>query len=1326
MVLNSLTGEGFIDASLSCLAQGGRFVELARRDILSEEEMAALRPDVAYSILDLYQLKLEDPAGPGRALKEVLARIETGELAPLMHTRWPLAETGAAMGYMRAARHIGKIVLAMSPIETGRLRQDCTYLVTGGLGGIGCALAEWLAEHGAGTVVLNGRRPPDAAAEEAIEALRARGFRIEVELADVTDTDALDAMMVRIDEALPPLAGVIHSVGVLSDAALGNQSWESFETVLWPKMLGAWHLHRATADRDLDMFVLFSSVAGILGNPGQANHAAANTFLDQLAAHRRALGLPGQAIAWGAWSELGEAEEQRERIAGRREASGTGWFTPEQGFRVLERLLRQDAANAVVAAVDWPVFGDSLASRPSVLEELLTVATDDSDDSSSSEDLLVQLAATPAAGREDLLVSFLQREVQAVLRLPSAPAAAVGFFDLGMDSLMAVELRNRLNRAFSDSYVAPNTLVFDFPTISDLARHLADVLGGAELESAAPAQPEPTPRPPVRSGDDGIAIIGMACRLPGAPDIAAFWRQLEAGHDAVKNARQANGSWTGIAGDPEAGGGAWRQGGFIDEIDRFDARFFGMTPIGARMMDPQQRLLLETSWRALEDAGIDPEGLKGSRTGVYAGISTSEYRDLMMTAGGEGLNYLGTASSMAVGAVAFKLGLTGPAMPVMLNCAASLVTVQQAVAGLREGEVDLALVGGVNAVLSPGLTREMAELGMLSRLGRCRTFDAAADGFVRSEGCGMVVLKRLGEAEADGDRIWAVIRGAAVNQNGVSAGPTVPNGPAQERVIDDALSQAGVPPTDIDYLEAHGAGSALGDPIEVQAAAAVYGRGREKDRPLLIGSVKTNIGHLESAAGVAGLIKVVLAMRHGVIPKHLHFQEPNPHLDWDSLPVRVVSEMTDWPRRPDRPLRAGVSAFGISGTNAHVVVEGYGSPDNASPRPDGAPQPVAVPRPEAAAGPLQADGALAARGRRLLPLSGKSGASLRKAAERYLAWLDEREPVLAADGMATDPVLSDMAWTAGTGRSHFDHRAAVVFADCGSLREGLRALAEANGTSEPVTPGRVAFAYAGHGNGWLGTGEALYESEPVVRAVLDRCEEVLREARGASLLDALFGRPGSEEGLADPQWERPAAYALECALTALWSSVGVQPSIVLGHGVGAVAAAQAAGAFGLEDGLLLAAALGGGPGAEQVQIAANPLSLTMIDSVSGRALGPDELQDGAYWRQQAASGTETSDNCVGTLAAAGAGVIVEIGPGAEPGTGSEAPGVGGNARPPVVLASPGDGFVEAVALAYEAGLSLSFAGLFAGETRRRTSLPDYPFERRRHWIKFQDRRAAPV
>ncbi len=1062
VVLNSLTGEGFIQASLACLAQGGRFVELARRDILSEDEMTALRPDVSYSILDLYTLKQQDPARPGAALKEVLARIAAGELAPLMHTRWPIAETSTAMGFMRGARHIGKIVLTAPPLRRSGLRPDKAYLVTGGLGGIGCAMAAWLAEQGAETIVLNGRRAPDAGAEETIKALRERGVTVRVELADVTDSVALDEMLARMERELPPLGGVIHSVGVLSDAAIGNQSWESFETVLWPKMLGAWHLHRATADRDLDMFVLFSSVAGLLGNPGQANHAAANAFLDQLAAHRRALGLPGQAIAWGAWSELGEAEEQRERIAGRREASGTGWFSPEQGLKALNRLLREDRATAVVLEADWSVFGEALQSRHPLFEDLLTVATTDGQDSSSSEDLLVQLGATPAAGREDLLISFLQREVQAVLRLPSAPASAVGFFDLGMDSLMAVELRNRLNRAFSQTYMAPNTLVFDYPTIADLARHLVDALGETDAAPLPGTEPEPPPEPSVRRKDDGIAIVGMACRFPGAPDIETFWRRIEAGADAVTDGRPGFGPWNGVSGDPAGEDAVSRRGGFVEGIDRFDAGFFGMTPIAARMMDPQQRLLLETSWRALEDAGIAPDQLRGTSTGIYAGVAASEYRDLMM-AGGEGLSYLGTASSMAVGGVAFQLGLMGPAIPVMLNCAASLVTVQQAVAGLQQGEVDLALVGGVNALFSPGLTREMAELGMLSKEGRCKTFDASADGFVRSEGCGMVVLKRLSEAEADGDRIWGVIRGAAVNQNGASAGPTVPNGPAQERVIEEALTRAGFPPSDVDYLEAHGAGSALGDTIEVQAAAAVYGRGREKDRPLLIGSVKTNIGHLESAAGVAGLIKVVLAMRHGTIPRHLHFRAPNPNLDWDRLPVRVPSDAVDWPVHPDRPPRAGVSAFGISGTNAHIVVEGYGITNggdghDARRAPAGSAQVVAVSLPNSVTdAPPAKEGPVT----RVLPLSAKSDEALRELAGRYLAWLDERAGEFDSEETTAASVLADMAWTAGVGRSHFAHRAGVVFRDVASLREGLTALAATGGRAEPRAPGKVTFADTG-------------------------------------------------------------------------------------------------------------------------------------------------------------------------------------------------------------------------------------------------------------------------
>ena len=401
VVLNSLTGPGFIDASLSCLRKGGRFVELARMDILSHDEMSTARPDVGYWILELDVLKEHDPAQPGDALRRVMHRLADGELSPLVHTRWSLAEAGPAMKFMRAARHIGKIVFAASPLETGRLRGDRTYLVTGGLGGIGCMVAKWLVDRGAGAVVLNGRRDPDPAAAAVIAELRERGATVSVELADMTDAAAVDAMLARISETLPPLAGVIHSVGVLSDASLANQSWERFEQVLWPKVLGAWQLHRATENLDLDLFVLFSSVAGVMGNPGQANHSSANAFLDVLSAHRRSMGLPGQSIAWGAWSGLGEAEEQRERIAGQLEAAGTGWITPEQGMRAFDRLVRQDATAPMVAAVDWQVVAESQEDRSPFVEDLLAVAASASaGDQAPQADLLSVLAQSPVAEHE--------------------------------------------------------------------------------------------------------------------------------------------------------------------------------------------------------------------------------------------------------------------------------------------------------------------------------------------------------------------------------------------------------------------------------------------------------------------------------------------------------------------------------------------------------------------------------------------------------------------------------------------------------------------------------------------------------------------------------------------------------------------------------------------------------------------------------------------------------------------------------------------------------------------------------------------------------------
>ncbi|MDE0310421.1 MAG: SDR family NAD(P)-dependent oxidoreductase [Acidiferrobacterales bacterium] len=1340
VVLNSLTGEGFIDASLSCLANGGRFVELARRDILSEDEMAQVRPDVAYAILELDVMKKTEPARVGRVLRDVMKQLAAGQVRPIVHSRWPLAEAGTALRFMRAARHTGKIVLTVPPLANGRLRQDRTYLVTGGLGGIGCAVADWLAERGAGTIVLNGRRSPDPEVDRAIDSLRERGFRVRVELADVSDAGQVNSMLARIKEELPPLGGVIHSVGLLSDGALTNQNWQRFQIVLWPKILGAWHLHRSTVDIDLDFFILFSSRVGVMGNPGQANHAAANAFLDQLAGYRRALGLPGQAIAWGAWSEIGEAAEQRDRIERQRAARGGRWFTPQQGIKAFERLVRQDITNSVVMAMDWTVFQEAVEERPPLLEDLLFLDPEESADSPAlAVDLISRVRQVPVAEREDLLGSFLQQELKAVLRLSSLPEPTVGFFDLGMDSLMSVEFRNRLNKAFADTYTASNTVVFDYPDIAALARHLASELGEVEPAFAPPAQDEPVSVQPVKIGaeKDGIAIVGMACRFPGAPDLDAFWQQLEAGMDAITDGREDPGPWHGVFGDPAAEDSVSRRGGFVEGINLFDADFFGIRPIEARTMDPRQRLLLETSWLALEDAGICPSPLAGSRTGVYIGLSGSEYRDLAISRGADD-SFLGTAPSVAIGRVAFTLGFMGPAVPLDMTCSSSLVAVHQAAASLRAGEIDMALAGGVQTVLSTRVSNFMKEYGMLSSSGRCKTFDAAADGFVRGEGCGVVILKRLSDAEADGDRIWGLVRGSAVNQNGLSAALTVPKGTAQEEVIEEALQQAGIPPCEVDYLEAHATGSQLGDPIEVRAAAAVYGRGREADRPLLLGTVKTNIGHLEPAAGVAGLIKVLLAMKRGVIPKHLHFRDPNPHIQWSDFPVQVTSEMTKWPTSRSRPPRAGVSAFAISGTNAHLVVEGYEAPQYPMEGESGINSPagaanridVSLPAPvtELAVDDLQT------RPLRILPLSGKSEDALRKLAGRYLAWLDNGSAAhLNSDALGCK--LTDMAWTAGVGRSHWMHRAGILFGDADSLRTRLASLAESDANHSSPATIKPAFAYLADDSHWRGIGENLYGSEPVVQAVLNHLHTMASSELQISLLDVVLGDFGK---LDDPACAQPVIYSLQCALTALWSSIGIRPSVVFGTGAGQIAAAQAAGVLSLEDGLRIAARRGALMAALQNEcppdataleeleaafdgVKANPPSLSMVNQATGELVGSGEVFDGAYWYRQTYDKVRPG-RISETLAQQDIDLIIEVGP--QSATGLKVASTwpkAADGESPVTVATLSrsstdeTAYLEAVAKTYESGLTPEFRGLFASEERRRISLPGYPFQRQHFW-----------
>src|SRR5258708_31878678 len=512
----------------------------------------------------------------------------------------------------------------------------------------------------------------------------------------------------------------------------------------------------------------------------------------------------------------------------------------------------------------------------------------------------------------------------------------------------------------------------------------------------------------------------------------------------------------------------------------------------------------------------------------------------------EAYTAIGTSNAAAAGRISYRLGLQGPAVAVDTACSSSLVAIHQACQALRLGECDLALAGGANVLLTPATMITFSHAQMLAPDGRCKTFDAAADGYVRGEGCGVIVIKRLEDALRDGDRIRAVIRGSAVNQDGASGGLTVPNGTAQQRVIADALARAGLAPGDVDYLEAHGTGTSLGDPIEVQAAGAALGAGRDAARPLLMGSVKTNIGHLEAAAGIAGLIKVVVSLEHEELPKVLHFKKPSPHIPWDRLPVRVVEEPTPWRRGAKRRV-AGVSAFGFSGTNAHILLEE-------------APAPIA-----AATGPVERD---EDKRYRVLPLSARNPAALVDMAHRYRNWLTAHP----------DTPLSDVCFTAGVGRSHFEHRVALVVNSAASASDLLARLID-----DRPAPGRVRgecsdppttpSLFPAQGSQFAGMARDLFNTEAVFRQTVTRCADAVADVLEKPLLDVIFGED-SEDTLRHTSYAQPALFAVEMGLARLWQSWGVEPDVVLGHSVGQYSAACVAGVLGLEDGALLLAERG--------------------------------------------------------------------------------------------------------------------------------------------------------
>ncbi|MEP7121034.1 MAG: alpha/beta fold hydrolase [Byssovorax sp.] len=1333
--------------------------------------VAALEHPAAWGgLIDL------DPRGGSTEIESLLAEIA----AP--GTEDQLAFRG---GQRRAAR-----LIPASPLESAApvsLSPQASYLVTGGLGSLGLVMARWLVERGARHVVLTSRHGlPDRASwgvEQpaevrariaAIEVLERLGAQITVAAVDVASADEMAALVSALE---PPLRGVVHAAGVAPLRTLVETDEALMESVLRSKVAGSWVLHRLLQDRPLDLFVLFSSGSAVWGGHGQGAYAAANAFLDGLAYQRRSQSLPALSVAWGMWAEGGMGDSDAHA---RLSAIGVLPMSTPAALSALDRLIQARAVQCTVTRMDWTLFAPVYAARGR--RNLLTalVAEEAGSEPAPSSAASRSWRGLSSAEARKALESLVTKAVAEVLgfTISAELDAGRGFHEQGLDSLMSVQLRTRLQRELGVTLSV--TVAFDHPTVERLVAYLlTDVLEIEDRVEANHAQSAPT--------DEPIAIVGAACRLPGgAVDLETYWSVL-AERRVVTTEVPANrwraADW--FDPNPESPSRTYvTRGGFLADIETFDPAFFRISPREAVSLDPQQRLLLEVSWEALEHAGQAPTALRESRTGVFVGAGPNEYAERLEGLADEtaGL-YAGTGNMLSVtaGRLSFFLGLHGPSLAVDTACSSALVALHLGCQSLRAGECERALVGGVNVLLSPGGFVMLSRMRALAPDGQCKTFSDAADGYARAEGCAMVVLKRLRDAQRDGDRILAVIRGTAVNHDGASSGLTVPNGPAQQAVLRQALTQAGVAPAEVDFVECHGTGTALGDPIEVQALSAVYGQGRAADHPLVLGSAKANLGHLEPAAGMAGLVKVLLALAHEQIPAQPEMGELNRLLPWDTLPVTVPRAMRSWPRGT-RLRRAGVSAFGMSGTNAHVVLEEAPSTS------------VAV--------------AASERSAELFVLSASSAAAMDAQAARLRVYLDRHAEL----------PLGDIAFSLATTRSPMAHRVAVVATSRDGLQTALQAIADGqtpSGAARGTTAssrGKLAFLFTGQGAQALGMGRALCAEWPAFREAFDRCAALFDRELTLPLRKVMWAEPGSALAtqLDQTMFTQPALFTLEYALALLWRSWGVEPDLVVGHSIGELVAACFAGVFSLEDAARLVAARGrlmqalpaGGAmmsiaapeadvalavapyaasvslaainGLESVVIAgAETLVLTLGVSFAARgirtkrlsvshafhsplmdamledfgriaatvtyrapnrpvisnvigAVAGSEIATPEYWVRHVRSAVRFADG-IEALHTAGVRTFLEIGP--KPtllGFVSASPRSVGAALVPSLRSERAEPEAVLTALAgwYASGGAVEWTRAFAA-TARRVELPTYPWQRERHWIDAVPRSSAP-
>ena len=1135
-----LAHDGLGGARLVVLARGGVEVNPANGDKgddgadgidLAQAAIHGLVRSARSEHPDRFALLDTDTDAADVPLDLVRAAIDAGETE--------LAVRGTALFVPRLVRHPAPTADAPTPWSgTG------TVLITGGTGIIGAAVARHLATaHQVTDLVLVGRSGPDApGATELAEQLGAFGATVRLAACDVADRDALAALL----DSLPDLRGVVHAAGVLDDGMIASQTPERLAAVFRPKVDAAWQLHELTRDRDLEMFVLFSSAAGIFGSPGQSNYAAANTFLDALARRRHREGLPAQSLGWGLWAEASAMTGSlSDTDLGRLNRGGLRALSEDEGVALFDAATRLPEPVLVPVHLDLRGQGDP----PALLRALATTPRRRPARASGGGEagLGDRLRGLPEEERRVHLVELVREHVATVLghTAPHDIAPAESFANLGFDSLTAVELRNRL--ADVTGVRLPTTLVFDYPSPESLAAFLGSALTGTADDGD---RTRLTPVP----DDEPIAIVGMSCRYPG--DV----RSPEDLWDMVLHGREGIGGFPDDRGwdldrlyDPEGIGANTtyvRESGFLYDAAEFDAGFFGISAREAVAMDPQHRLLLELSWEAVERAGIDPTRLRGSRTGVYTGLMHHDYVARLHAVPEEIAGYLsnGNAGSVASGRVAYTFGFEGPAVTVDTACSSSLVALDMAVTALRRGACDLALAGGVAVVSTPAAFTEFGKQRGLAADGRCKAFGASADGTAWGEGVGILLVERLSDARRNGHRVLGVVRGGAVNQDGASNGMTAPNGPSQQRVIGDALAGAGVTAAEVDVIEAHGTGTPLGDPIEAQALLATYGQEHSVDRPVLLGSVKSNIGHTQAAAGVAGIIKMVMAMRHGVVPPTLHAQEPSPHVDWSAGAVELVTEAVPWPEA-GRPRRAAVSSFGISGTNAHIILEQA---------PEALVGTVVEETTERRSTVIESDPAAA------VPwmLSATSADALRGQAERL------REFTTGPAG--AEVPTAEIAAALMENRTVFGHRAVVLATGRAGFAEGLDALAARDTRETDVIRGvarnrtKVAFVFPGQGAQWSGMALGLLDSSPVFAEWLRRCGEALAAHTDWDLLEVLRGEDGAPS-LDRVDVVQPALWAVMVSLAQLWRGIGTSPAVVVGHSQGELAAACVSGALPLPE-----------------------------------------------------------------------------------------------------------------------------------------------------------------